>query len=267
MSIRWAWERLSWDSSVRPNGARPSRAAWPRRRLGCAAGRGCDRSAPPGTERRRRRRAPLRLGRPHAPVGALEPCVLTLGSPGRPAAACALRLTRPLERRARARARTGDRSSRDRGRSVREAAIGAVVAGATAAALFLPFLLGGHFHMFSLQWQVHPPAPISLVVATGTAHGWPLRLARHVRGRGRCRRRPALAGLAARALGSAACDRLRTAAARPAPADVLLRRTQGAALRRRGGRHLLAVVSRGVRANSGAPVAVGVRLATNPGAR
>jgi hypothetical protein len=27
------------------------------------------------------------------------------------------------------------------------------------------------------------------------------------------------------------------------------------------------VVSRGVRANSGAPVAVGVRLATNPGAR
>jgi hypothetical protein len=59
----------------------------------------------------------------------------------------------------------------------REAAIGAVVAGATAAALFLPFLLGGHFHMFSLQWQVRPPAPISLVVASGTAYGWPLRLA------------------------------------------------------------------------------------------
>ena len=59
----------------------------------------------------------------------------------------------------------------------REAAIGTVVAGATAAALFLPFLLGGHFHMFSLQWQVHPPAPISLFVAAGTAYGWPLRLA------------------------------------------------------------------------------------------
>jgi hypothetical protein len=31
--------------------------------------------------------------------------------------------------------------------------------------------------MFSLQWQVRPPAPISLVVAAGTAYGWPLRLA------------------------------------------------------------------------------------------
>jgi hypothetical protein len=59
----------------------------------------------------------------------------------------------------------------------REAAIGTVVAGATAAALFLPFLLGGHFAMFSLQWQVRPPAPISLFVAAGTPYGWPLRLA------------------------------------------------------------------------------------------
>jgi hypothetical protein len=59
----------------------------------------------------------------------------------------------------------------------REAAIGTVVAGATAAALFLPFLLGGHFRMLSLQWQVRPPAPISLIVAAGTAYGWPLRLA------------------------------------------------------------------------------------------
>ena len=28
--------------------------------------------------------------------------------------------------------------------------------------------------MFSLHWQVRPPAPISLFVATGTAYGWPL---------------------------------------------------------------------------------------------
>ena len=59
----------------------------------------------------------------------------------------------------------------------REAAIGALVAGATALALFLPFLLGGHFAMLSLQWQVRPPAPISLFVAAGTPFGWPLRLA------------------------------------------------------------------------------------------
>jgi hypothetical protein len=34
--------------------------------------------------------------------------------------------------------------------------------------------------MFSLQWQVRPPAPISLIVAAGTAYGWPLRLAQGV---------------------------------------------------------------------------------------
>jgi hypothetical protein len=62
----------------------------------------------------------------------------------------------------------------------RAAALGTVLAGATAAALFLPFLLGGHFHMLSLQWQVRPPAPISLFVAAGTAYGWPLRLAQGV---------------------------------------------------------------------------------------
>ncbi len=58
----------------------------------------------------------------------------------------------------------------------REAAIGTVVAGATALALFLPFMLGGHFAMLSLQWQVRPPAPMSLFVAAGTPFGWPLRL-------------------------------------------------------------------------------------------
>ena len=53
----------------------------------------------------------------------------------------------------------------------REAAIGALVAGATALALFLPFLLGGHFAMLSLQWQVRPPAPISLFVAPALRSG------------------------------------------------------------------------------------------------
>jgi hypothetical protein len=62
----------------------------------------------------------------------------------------------------------------------REAAIGTVVAGATAAALFLPFLLGGHFAMFSLEGHVRPPAPISLFVCAGTSYGWPLRLAQGV---------------------------------------------------------------------------------------
>ena len=62
----------------------------------------------------------------------------------------------------------------------REAAIGTVVAGATALALFLPFLLGGHFAMLSLQWHVRPPAPLSLFVAAGAHFGWPLRLAQGV---------------------------------------------------------------------------------------
>ena len=62
----------------------------------------------------------------------------------------------------------------------RDVAIGTVVAGVTALALFLPFLLGGHFTMFSLHWQVRPPAPLSLFVAAGTPFGWPLRLAQGV---------------------------------------------------------------------------------------
>src|ERR1700759_4736131 len=55
----------------------------------------------------------------------------------------------------------------------REAALGAVVAGATAAALFLPFLLGGHFHMFSLHWQVRPPAPRRREAALGAGVAGP----------------------------------------------------------------------------------------------
>jgi hypothetical protein len=60
---------------------------------------------------------------------------------------------------------------------LRDAAIGAAIAAGVAVALFIPFLLGGHFAMFSLVWQVRPPAPLSLFLATGTSYGWPLRLA------------------------------------------------------------------------------------------
>ncbi len=62
----------------------------------------------------------------------------------------------------------------------RDAAIGTVLAGGAALALFLPFMLGGHFAMLSLQWRVRPPAPISLFVAPGTPFTWPLRLVQAV---------------------------------------------------------------------------------------
>jgi hypothetical protein len=62
----------------------------------------------------------------------------------------------------------------------RDAAIGAVAAGAVALALFGPFILGGHFAMGSFAWVVRPPAPMSLVVPAGTPFGWPLRLAQGV---------------------------------------------------------------------------------------
>jgi hypothetical protein len=58
-----------------------------------------------------------------------------------------------------------------------EAAKGIVVAGAAALGLFLPFILGGHFSMLAFEWRVRPPSPLSLLVADGTAYGWPLRLA------------------------------------------------------------------------------------------
>jgi hypothetical protein len=64
--------------------------------------------------------------------------------------------------------------------SWREARTGTVVAAATASALFLPFLLGGHFAMFNFQWRVQPPSPLSLLVPEGSPFGWPLRLAQGV---------------------------------------------------------------------------------------
>ena len=59
----------------------------------------------------------------------------------------------------------------------REAGEGVLVAGAAALALFLPFVLAGHFSMLAYQWHVRPPSPLSLLVPDGTVYGWPLRLA------------------------------------------------------------------------------------------
>jgi hypothetical protein len=51
------------------------------------------------------------------------------------------------------------------------------ILGGVALPLFLPFMLGGHFEMWSFQWYVYHPSPLSLLVAPGTRYGWPLRLA------------------------------------------------------------------------------------------
>jgi hypothetical protein len=59
----------------------------------------------------------------------------------------------------------------------REAAVGTVAAAGTALALFLPFVLGGHFSMLSFEWRVSPPSPLSLFLPAGTPFGWSLRLA------------------------------------------------------------------------------------------
>lgn len=59
---------------------------------------------------------------------------------------------------------------------LRDAAVGAGIAAVTALALFLPFMLGGHFAMLSFEWHVFSPSPMSLFVAAGTPFGWPLRL-------------------------------------------------------------------------------------------
>lgn len=59
---------------------------------------------------------------------------------------------------------------------LRDAAVGTLVAAATALALFLPFVLGGHFEMLSFGWHVTSPSLLSLVVSEGTPFGWPLRL-------------------------------------------------------------------------------------------
>ncbi len=59
---------------------------------------------------------------------------------------------------------------------LRDAAVGVGIAAVTALALFLPFMLGGHFAMLSFEWHVLSPSPMSLVVGAGTPFGWPLRL-------------------------------------------------------------------------------------------
>jgi hypothetical protein len=58
----------------------------------------------------------------------------------------------------------------------RDAGAGAAAAAAVAAALFLPFVLAGHFAMGSYVWHVLPPSPLSLLVPQNTAFSWPLRL-------------------------------------------------------------------------------------------
>lgn len=58
----------------------------------------------------------------------------------------------------------------------RDAALGTLVAATTALALFLPFVLGGHFEMLSLRWKVDTPSLLSLLVRVGTHYGWPLRV-------------------------------------------------------------------------------------------
>jgi hypothetical protein len=59
---------------------------------------------------------------------------------------------------------------------LRDAAVGVGIAAVSALALFLPFMLGGHFAMLSFEWHVRLPSPMSLLVADGTPFGWPLRL-------------------------------------------------------------------------------------------
>lgn len=56
---------------------------------------------------------------------------------------------------------------------LRDAAVGAGVAAVTALALFLPFMLGGHFAMLAFEWHVFSPSPMSFFVAAGTPFGWP----------------------------------------------------------------------------------------------
>jgi hypothetical protein len=61
--------------------------------------------------------------------------------------------------------------------SLRRALRAAPVAVGVTAALFLPFVLAGHFAMGSYHWVVMGRSLLGHVVAPGTAFGWPLRLA------------------------------------------------------------------------------------------
>lgn len=59
---------------------------------------------------------------------------------------------------------------------MRDALAGTCLAGATALALFAPFMLAGHFEMLKFHWYVSYPSPVSMLVPEGTPFGWPLRL-------------------------------------------------------------------------------------------
>jgi len=59
----------------------------------------------------------------------------------------------------------------------RDAARGVVVGACVAAALFLPFVLGGRFEMLSYTWDVSRSSLLALFVSPGTHVGWSLRLA------------------------------------------------------------------------------------------
>jgi len=59
----------------------------------------------------------------------------------------------------------------------RQAVRGAVAGACVAAAMFLPFVVGGHFEMLSYTWNVSHDSLLGLVVAPGTHVGWALRLA------------------------------------------------------------------------------------------
>jgi hypothetical protein len=62
----------------------------------------------------------------------------------------------------------------------RDVARGAALAAGVAAALFLPFVLGGHFAMETFRWHVTSGSLLSLFVPSGAAFGWPLRMAQGV---------------------------------------------------------------------------------------
>jgi hypothetical protein len=58
----------------------------------------------------------------------------------------------------------------------RSHATAATTAALVVAAVFAPFLLAGHFHSGDFTWTVHAGSVPSLVMAPGTAFGWPLRV-------------------------------------------------------------------------------------------
>jgi hypothetical protein len=53
----------------------------------------------------------------------------------------------------------------------------ASLAAGIAVALYLPFVLAGHFQMGSYRWHVSDESLLSYFLAPGTPIGWPLRIA------------------------------------------------------------------------------------------